>query len=57
MPRPPRYALPDIPQHVIQRGNNRQPVFLEADDYQVYLDCVHVAAEQSATEMCTPTCS
>jgi len=39
MPRPPRYVLPDIPQHVIQRGNNRQPVFLEADDYQVYLDC------------------
>jgi hypothetical protein len=23
MPRQPRYPIPDIPQHVIQRGNNR----------------------------------
>ena len=51
MPRQPRYALPNIPQHVIQRGNNRQPVFFDATDYRVYLDCVRVAAEQSATDV------
>jgi len=37
MPRPPRDALPDIPQHVIQRGNNRPPVFFDATDYRVCL--------------------
>ena len=45
MPRPPRYALPDIPQHVIQRGNNRQPIFFDADDYRLYLECVNIAVE------------
>ena len=27
MARLPRYSLPGVPQHVIQRGNNRQAVF------------------------------
>ena len=27
MPRPPRYPLIGVPQHVIQRGNNRQPTY------------------------------
>lgn len=43
-PRPPRYHLPDVPQHVIQRGNNRQPVFFHADDYRFYLECLKEAA-------------
>jgi putative transposase len=34
MPRPLRYPLIDVPQHVIQRGHNRQPVFFHPDDYQ-----------------------
>lgn len=33
MPRLPRYLLAGQPQHVIQRGNNRQPVFFEDADY------------------------
>ena len=28
MPRKPRFTLPGVPQHVIQRGNNREPCFL-----------------------------
>jgi REP-associated tyrosine transposase len=28
MPRLPRYVLPGHPQHVIQRGNNRCPIFV-----------------------------
>ena len=37
MPRPPRLDLPGIAQHVIQRGNDRQPCFFAADDYRRYL--------------------
>ena len=37
MVRLPRLNLPDIPQHVIQRGNNRQPCFVSNRDYAVYL--------------------
>ena len=44
MPRPLRYPLVDVPQHVIQRGHNRQPVFFHPDDYQMYLQCLHAAA-------------
>lgn len=29
-----RYFLPDQPLHVIQRGNNRQPIFFCAEDYR-----------------------
>jgi putative transposase len=44
MPRPLRYSLVDVPQHVIQRGHNRQPVFFHPDDYQMYLQCLQDAA-------------
>ncbi|NQZ33813.1 MAG: transposase [Oceanospirillaceae bacterium] len=37
MARLPRLNLADIPQHVIQRGNNRQVCFIEEQDYKVYL--------------------
>ena len=37
MARKPRFNLPGIPQHVIQRGNNRDPCFLGEQDYQRYL--------------------
>ena len=37
MPRQSRLDLPGIPQHVIQRGNNRQPCFLREQDYRCYL--------------------
>ena len=37
MARKPRFNLPGIPQHVIQRGNNRQACFYSSADYQQYL--------------------
>jgi putative transposase len=37
MSRPPRFDLPGIAQHVIQRGNDRQPCFFASDDYRRYL--------------------
>ena len=38
MARLPRLNLPGIPQHVIQRGNNKQASFFNDKDYAVYLD-------------------
>ncbi len=38
MPRKPRFYLPGVPAHVLQRGNNRQAVFFCEDDYRAYLN-------------------
>lgn len=43
MPRQPRLILPDVPVHVIQRGNNRQACFYADEDYLFYLD--HLAKQ------------
>jgi len=37
MARLPRLTLPAYPHHVLQRGNNRQPIFATAADYQAML--------------------
>lgn len=37
MPRRPRVALPGVPLHLIQRGNNRQACFYTDEDYLLYL--------------------
>jgi putative transposase len=37
MARLPRLTLPGYPHHVIQRGNNRQSIFMDAQDYEVFL--------------------
>ena len=34
MARLPRYVIPNQPQHIIQRGNNRQVIFAAVADYQ-----------------------
>jgi putative transposase len=38
MPRPPRLYLPEIPQHITQRGNIRQDCFYTENDYRLYLE-------------------
>jgi putative transposase len=38
MPRYQRLFLPHMPLHIVQRGHDRQPVFVERADYQYYLD-------------------
>ena len=38
MPRLPRFILVDHPQHVIIRGNNREPIFYADIDYKFYLE-------------------
>jgi putative transposase len=37
MPRRPRFAITDVPLHVVQRGNARRPCFFSEADYRVYL--------------------
>jgi putative transposase len=46
MPRKPRFGLTEVPQHVIQRGNNHNACFFAEEDYRFYLDCVKQAAER-----------
>jgi putative transposase len=44
MPRPPRLDLANVPQHVIQRGNDRRPCFFREIDYIRYLQDLREAA-------------
>ncbi|MDM5176591.1 transposase [Massilia sp. DJPM01] len=48
MPRRNRLILPEVPLHIIQRGNNRLPCFFVEADYLVYLDLLRIAAEQAS---------
>jgi len=38
MPRKPRFYMPGVPAHIVQRGNCRQVVFFDGNDYQSYLN-------------------
>jgi REP element-mobilizing transposase RayT len=44
MPRQCRYFIPNIPQHVITRGVDRQAVFFHVRDYSLYLEALAAAA-------------
>lgn len=46
MARLPRLDLPGIPQHVIQRGNDRQPCFAADEDYLQYRQALGEAAKR-----------
>ena len=46
MPRKPRFFLPDIPAHIVQRGHSREPVFFEDNDYHAYLGWMEEAAKR-----------
>ena len=37
MPRKPRFYLPNVPVHIVQRGHSREPVFFEDQDYATYV--------------------
>lgn len=39
--------VPGYPHHIIQRGNNRQRIFLKEQDYEFYIDCLLKAKEQT----------
>lgn len=44
MPRRPRIKLAGIPQHIVQRGINREPCFFAEEDYHSYLHWLEKAA-------------
>jgi len=46
MARLPRYVIPGQPQHLIQRGNNRQPIFAAEADYQFFRDALVEASRR-----------
>jgi putative transposase len=48
MARLPRIDVPHLPQHILQRGNNRAACVFHADDYRWYLEVLHHAAQTYA---------
>lgn len=51
MPRRARVILPNVPQHIIQRGNNRQVCFYADEDYQFYLQWLKEYADKFECEI------
>ena len=45
MPRKPRFVIPGMPQHVIIRGINREPIFYDTPDYRYYLSRLKEAVQ------------
>lgn len=46
MPRKPRFIIPGIPVHIVQRGHNRSAVFFEDEDYLAYVGWLKQAASR-----------
>lgn len=46
MPRKPRFILPGVPVHIVQRGHSREPVFFEDSDYSAYLGWLKEGSER-----------
>ena len=51
-----RIVLPNTAHHVTQRGNRRQPVFFEDDDYRLYLQLINEFAGKAKTDIIAYRC-
>ena len=51
MPRKPRFFIPGVPVHIVQRGHSREPVFFDDSDYHVYLNRLKEGAERYQCEI------
>ncbi len=51
MSRLPRIVVPGLAHHVTQRGNRRQQIFLEEDDYALYRDLMAQACKEHGVEV------
>ena len=51
MARQPRFVLSGHPQHVIQRGNNRDVIFIAKEDYQFYLEKLRDGCEKYSCDI------
>ena len=46
-----RLSVPGHPHHILQRGNNRQPIFSTAPDRQIFVDLLHAACSKFAVAL------
>ena len=51
MARQPRFFIPEQPQHIIQRGNNRNIIFVSEADYYFYLEKLESACVKHDCEL------
>lgn len=51
MPRKPRFFLPGVSAHIVQRGNNRMATFCDDGDYQRYLQLLFDAARREGVHV------
>lgn len=51
MPRKARVVVPNTPHHIVQRGHNRQAVFVERQDYLYYLENLREWKEKLACKL------
>ncbi|MCU7959884.1 MAG: transposase [gamma proteobacterium symbiont of Bathyaustriella thionipta] len=51
MARQPRFIIPGQPQHVIVRGNNREPIFYADEDYQFYWQKLKQACDKHQCDL------
>lgn len=51
MPRPKRVNIVGVPQHIVQRGNNRQNCFLDGPDFRLYLDLLAAASARHSCDI------
>lgn len=51
MPRTARIIIPNMPHHIIQRGNRKQDVFFEKKDYLLYLSFLRDLSIQAGSDV------
>jgi len=51
VPRLPRFVLVGQPQHIIVRGNNREPIFCAEGDYRFYLEKLRLACKKHECDL------
>ena len=51
MARLPRLTLPGYPHHVLQRGNNRQTIFISSQDHQAFLEFLQESSRAFEVEV------
>ncbi len=51
VPRKPRFFVVGLPAHIVQRGNNRQVIFFEERDYELYLSLLNKACDRYDCEI------
>ena len=51
MPRLARLVVPNIPHHIVQRGNRKMDVFFQDEDYQTYIDLIAAYCQDYRAEV------